>query len=74
MIGRWTKAKTDPLNPTWETWEGIACVASVAGGPVDLTVIEQQVRHANEQLELESTYPGRNRDRVQNNVIVFERS
>ena len=75
MPGHWTKQKPDPLHPNWQTWETDPCTASVTMGtsitPAEITA---QLQHANQQLELQSQYPGRRPHRERTNVISFERS
>jgi hypothetical protein len=73
MPGRWTKQDRDPLCPTAQTWENDSCTASViciTDPPTD--AVQEQLRHANQQLALQSEYPGRNPNRLQSNVITFE--
>jgi hypothetical protein len=38
-------------------------------GPVETAEAREQLRHANQQLELQSQYPGRDRDDEPTNVI-----
>ena len=69
MPGHWHKQKPGPLHPTRQTWETDPCTTSVMGGPVETAEAREQLRHANQQLELQSQYPGRDRDDEPTNVI-----
>jgi hypothetical protein len=69
MAGRWTKRRT---HPSVQTFDCAPCEAEVIGAPIDAAQAEEQLRHANQQLELQSQYPGRNRERGPNKVFALQ--
>jgi hypothetical protein len=56
-LGRWTKRQTPPSKQTFEFKSGETAIIDTN---IDTTGIKQQLEHANQQLELQSQYPGRN--------------
>jgi hypothetical protein len=73
MTGFWHKQKPDPLHPGEQTYELDCCEASVAmGATISPTDVVEQLRHANQQLELQRKYPGRHREPEPTNVIPLD--
>jgi hypothetical protein len=57
-MGRWNKTRGKPSE---ETHECIPYGMEVVETQADMTEAAEQLRHANEQLAIAGTYPGRGR-------------
>ena len=55
-IHRWTKTRNTPSE---QSFECKAYDAEIVAPELDTSEVQQQMRHANEQLAISRTYPGR---------------
>jgi hypothetical protein len=66
----WNRVRSKPSEQTFAT---DPITTSVMGGPVDTSAAREQLRHARQQQELQSTYPGREREGELTNVLSITR-
>jgi hypothetical protein len=67
-FNRWTRRRPKPNVQMYETAPYETQVIDVQ---FDTAEAERQLQHANQQLELQSQYPGRQRQRKRANVITL---